>query len=456
MKRTLLGLVSVIVLSGAGYLAYERWLAPVPEPAQAPVVNEIAVDTGVDVVSAEARLVPAEAVSLALSAGGRVTAVFVAAGDSVDAGDLLVQLDDAAAQAAVDQAEAALAQADAGIDAARAQLTVAQRAVGTARTGVAAAEAALALAEAPPRPEEIAALQGSVSAANSAISQAAARRDGLSSGATDAQRQAAEAQLAAAIAEEAVIQDQYDEINRNGIGGPVEEQTRLALAAAQANVSAARAALADVNAGATDADRRGASAAVGVSVAQRDAAAAQLALLEAGPRAEQVQIAAVEVDRATAVVAQAEAAVLQAEAAVAQAEAARSQAAAGLNAARAALERLVLRAPAAGIVAAVDLTVGDVVAPAVPVITIADLERWQVETTDLTELDVVAVAVGMPVSVRLDALPDNEVAGRVSDIARTAGLSRGDVTYAVTIDLLDTAGLPLRWGMTAFVDIDVR
>jgi hypothetical protein len=81
--------------------------------------------------------------------------------------------------------------------------------------------------------------------------------------------------------------------------------------------------------------------------------------------------------------------------------------------------------------------------------------RWQVETTDLTELDVVAVAVGYPVEVRVDALPDEIIMGMVSDIAVVSTLARGDVTYAATIDLENTDDLPLRWGMTVFVDVDV-
>jgi multidrug efflux pump subunit AcrA (membrane-fusion protein) len=81
---------------------------------------------------------------------------------------------------------------------------------------------------------------------------------------------------------------------------------------------------------------------------------------------------------------------------------------------------------------------------------------WLVETTDLTELDVVAVAVGYPAEVRIDAIPDEVLQGTVTDIATVANPARGDVNYTITIELEETADLPLRWGMTAFVDIDVE
>jgi HlyD family secretion protein len=117
---------------------------------------------------------------------------------------------------------------------------------------------------------------------------------------------------------------------------------------------------------------------------------------------------------------------------------------------------MTLTAPFAGTIASLNLELGEVAAPGVPVGIIADFAGWLVETTDLTELDIVAVKVGLPVDVQVDALPDEVVEGTVEDISAVSSLTRGDVTYAVTIRLEDVSNLPLRWGMTTFVDVDVK
>ena len=64
--------------------------------------------------------------------------------------------------------------------------------------------------------------------------------------------------------------------------------------------------------------------------------------------------------------------------------------------------------------------------------------------------------ISQPVRVTIDAIPDRDFAGVVTDIAPRSEIKRGDVTYTVTIQLTATDGVPLRWGLTAFVDIDVE
>ena len=59
-------------------------------------------------------------------------------------------------------------------------------------------------------------------------------------------------------------------------------------------------------------------------------------------------------------------------------------------------------------------------------------------------------------TVRVDALPDVELSGVVTAVAIVPNVARGDVVYTVTIDLQDTDDLPLRWGMTTFVDIAIQ
>jgi HlyD family secretion protein len=107
-------------------------------------------------------------------------------------------------------------------------------------------------------------------------------------------------------------------------------------------------------------------------------------------------------------------------------------------------------------VARLEAELGEVATAGVPIVTLADFSAWRVETTDLTELDVVAVTNGLPVAVRIDALPGETLNGTVTDIARAASLTQGDVTYQVQVTLDAVADLPLRWGMTAFVDIETE
>jgi multidrug efflux pump subunit AcrA (membrane-fusion protein) len=65
------------------------------------------------------------------------------------------------------------------------------------------------------------------------------------------------------------------------------------------------------------------------------------------------------------------------------------------------------------------------------------------------------VRLGQPASVTLDAFSGQSFAGTVAEIAQAAETNRGNVTYAVTVELAPVSA-PLRAGMTAFVDINVR
>jgi len=68
-------------------------------------------------------------------------------------------------------------------------------------------------------------------------------------------------------------------------------------------------------------------------------------------------------------------------------------------------------------------------------------------------LDVARLSEGRPAVIKVDALPDVPLPGRVARIGLQAVDHHGDVTYPVTIELED--GAPeLRWGMTAMVEIE--
>ncbi len=118
------------------------------------------------------------------------------------------------------------------------------------------------------------------------------------------------------------------------------------------------------------------------------------------------------------------------------------------------LEDATLCAPVDGIVTKVDVEAGETATPGEVILVMATLDQLQARTVDLTELDVARIVEGQPVVVTVDALPELEFAGRVHEIALQSGDYRGDVVYAVTVELTDVADAPLRWGMTAMVEIE--
>jgi HlyD family secretion protein len=350
----------------------------------------------VPVVSVTGEVMPAAWAAVSAQTGGPVMEVLVEPGDEVAAGDLLVRLDPTDARLGIQQAEAALE----------------------------AAQAQLALLRAGPRPGEIEAAEAQIEAARAALAQAAAQRDQLIAGATEAEIAAAEAEVVAAELGRKSAEDQYDQI-QGKIHGWIEEEAILRLRAAEEALEAAQARLAQAQSGA-GAQIRAAQGAVQAAAAQQDVAQAQLDLLQAGATAEEIAVA----------------------------QAAVAQAAAALETARVALDRAEVRAPFAGTAGAVPVRTGELVAPGQPLVTLGDLTTLRVETTDLDEIDVARVAAGQQAAVTFDALPERVFAGRVTRISPMAEPGAGGVNYTVIVELedLDPA---IRWGMTAFVDIEV-
>lgn len=114
------------------------------------------------------------------------------------------------------------------------------------------------------------------------------------------------------------------------------------------------------------------------------------------------------------------------------------------------LEGTQLLAPHAGTITMVGIKVGEL-AGGQPAFVLTDLSRFHVEV-NVDEIDIGRVAVGQPVSITLDALPGERLAGEIDQIAATAQMDTGIVSYQVTVRLAPS-GAPLRTGMTANVDI---
>ncbi len=108
-------------------------------------------------------------------------------------------------------------------------------------------------------------------------------------------------------------------------------------------------------------------------------------------------------------------------------------------------------APFDGVIAEVPVRTGQYASAGMPIATVGDLAKLQIETTDLNEKDVAGITVGATAKVSFDALPGVQVDGTVIKIAPKSSKTTG-VNYTVTIEL---ASIPngLRWGMTALVEI---
>ncbi len=135
---------------------------------------------------------------------------------------------------------------------------------------------------------------------------------------------------------------------------------------------------------------------------------------------------------------------------VARTQAQLQAAQAALELAKANLAKATLLAPFDGILAKVNLHVGET-PPAGPAAVVLDASAFYVDVP-VDEADVSRIAVGQPVTLTLDALPGVTVNGKVSRIADTSIKSGDVVTYTIHIDI-DPAGHPLLSAMSATATI---
>jgi multidrug resistance efflux pump len=109
-----------------------------------------------------------------------------------------------------------------------------------------------------------------------------------------------------------------------------------------------------------------------------------------------------------------------------------------------------LKAPFGGEVMDLNVSVNEMVGPESWAVVVADTSQWYIDTSDLTELEVVDVAIGQHVSITADALPGVEMNGVVQEISQTYKTQSGDILYTVRIRV-DDVDPRMRWGMTVEV-----
>lgn len=436
MRRIAIIIVVILVVAAGGYWAYSRYAAA-QEQETAQEATQTAADELASVIWASGDLQPRVWAGLSTATTGIVSRIHVEEGKWVQEGDLLLELQNAVLRSEVEVAAAQTAEAQAALDKLLAGATDAQ---------IAGAEAAVAAAEA-----GVAQAAGQMLEAEAAVNVAETQ-------VTIAQRQYAEmashptpAELEAALAEEAIAeavlnqaQAAYNLVRGDPNVATLPEALRLQEATAAFEAAKARTRMiregaspeelavaqgqidaAEEEVAAAESRTTGAAAAVQSAIAEQASAEAELARLLAGPTQEEISMARARVASAMA----------------------------ALSSAQAALEQSQIRAPMPGQIGKVNLHIGEMATPGEFVILLGQTDDMYVETTDLRETDVVNVELGMPVEVTFDALPDRVFEGTVTDIAPVSNTEQGSTNYTVEVEV-DDLDESLRWGMTAFVNIE--
>ncbi len=398
-------------------------------------------------VSATGEILPKQVALLSVKTGGVVAEVLVSEGDAVQAGEVLIRLEGTEQlQAAVSSARFELANAQYGLD------------ILNKDTDLLAAQALQAKDEAEqalkdlqdPELQQAHALKA-IADAKKAIDDAQRRLNtlGLPADKADIDAQRSQVVLARDALEKA--QDDYKPYEDKPEDNLQRANYQAKLAAAQKEYDAAVRVLNSLEGTATEID---------IILAQADLALANAELHEAEEEQERLKEGPNPADVA----------LLEAQIAAADrdyeifkdgpdpddvsiAKARLENATAQLTAAEAQLADLELVAPFTGVVSELHINPSEWVNPGQPVLLLADLDHLQVETTDLGEIDVAQIAVGETAIITFDALPEETVGGTVISIAPKASEGSG-VNYKVILEI-DKVPAALRWGMTAFVDIEL-
>ena len=408
---------------------------------------EISIEEFIPIVSATGEIVPERTALLSVKTGGVVADVLVTEGETVESGQILVRLEGTELlQASVSAAQFELANAQYTLN-----LLFDDTNLLAAQALQAKDKAELALEDLlNPELQQALALEA-IANAKKAVEDAQRRFTSVSSTADDADIEAQKAQVVLARDALDKAKEDFEPYENKPEDNLTRANYQSKLAAAQQTYDAAVRKLNALQGTGSEAD---------ISVAEADLATANAQVFEAerewdrvkeGPNQADVVLLEAEIDSA------AEDYEIFTNGPdpddVALAEARVSNAKAQLVAAESALEDLELAAPFKGVVSEIHIDPSEWVAPGQPVLLIADLDHLQIETTDLGEIDVAQIEVGDTAIVTFDALPAEVIEGTIISIAPKAAEGSG-VNYAVILEMSEVPSA-LRWGMTAFVDIEL-
>ncbi len=386
-------LVAVLLLAAA---AGGWWWWQEQQAAQARLAEQANVRTEVlargnlaALVSATGSLQPNRTANLAFLVPGTVAEVLVVAGDVVTAGQPLARLDDANLQLSIRQAEDALAIAKINLD--------------KVKQGASA--------------EDIAVARANLRSAN-------ANAADVERGAGPQEAQIAQISYDRALEQYRQINEQYYALQQQAKDFPQFAPSQSVLDDFKKNVENAfyRAEVARLQ---VEQAKRVDPGARSVAYARIAQAQAQLEQVQAPPTELQIR---------------------RAELQVQQAELALEQA-------RVRASRTTLTAPFSGVIAVVNLRVGETAGPGVPAMVLLDNSRFRLDIT-VSEIDVARLSEGQTVRVVVDALPEADITGRLDRIAPVGVVIGGGANYTVRV-VLNPTEAPLRSGMSATAEVTV-
>ena len=444
MKRVwiVLGLIVILAAGGWAYVIYVN-------PSLLPQTSETSVEDAQagsqeqenpeldSVIWASGKLLPTVWANLAPLQGGIVQTLHVKEGDWVEPGDLLIQLENPAAESQVEISAATVAEAEA----AHANLLsgASEAEIAAAEAGVATAEAQVSLAAG-----RLLEAQKSVEFYQVEVRIAREQYDELAAGPTEAERAAAAARVEVAQAALDHAQAAYNAVRGDPTIGSTLleslqlEQTTKSLKAAQAEFAVA-------TQGASEQRLVVARSRITEALSRVSVAESQIPAAEAGVQSAEAALASAQANlrRTKEGASPEEIAVSLARIGTARAQLASAQAHVGQSQ---------IVAPFSGQVGALLVRSGELVAPGQILVLLGDTGSMHVETTDLRETDVVQLQSGQEVEVTFDSLPDQIFDGIITHIAPVSTSDRGSTNFTVHVDVpqLDKN---LRWGMTAFVNI---
>jgi len=120
------------------------------------------------------------------------------------------------------------------------------------------------------------------------------------------------------------------------------------------------------------------------------------------------------------------------------------------DAATAGLNDLELKAPFSGTIVSSNIKAGQLSSVGTSAVLLADLSEFQVESNDLTELNITKIAEGSPVIITIDGIPDLSISGTVERIKSLGEDNQGDITYKVIIKL-NNQDPRIKWRMTTSI-----
>jgi HlyD family secretion protein len=351
-----------------------------------PVATTDATPVAPEAVVAEGHIVPKDKLYVSFNSRGRVSEILVHKGDSVKAGDVLARLGDQ------EQTQAALA-------AATLALTSAQQSMDDFMHNMDVSRAT--------------AWDAYIKAQNNRF---AAERVWEKIDVNDTQKKIDDARVTMEDKKSALkdAQDAFDKYSSLQIDNPTRKTAEDALKTAQDTYNEALRVYNE-----TGNQRDDARAALDAALAVEKEAKRKFDATKDGPDADKLTLLEATLDNAKAQV----------------------------TAAQAALDDAELKAPLDGTVVDINVTDGQLIGPETWAVLIADFSQWYVETSDLTELEVVKISVGQSVTVAPDALTDKTLKGAVEEISNNYKSQSGDIIYTVKIKLDETDDR-LRWGMT--------